>query len=128
MRVGEDTLDVLVNQQIWSVRRAWFERVWQGQYTVIRKTTPEGDDRVTAKSGSEQIVWLDNALSRALNVPTTQATNWKPMLTEKVKLFQNQQKIPADGAAGKMTLIRLFQALGESPRLQVGEDLKRKNP
>lgn len=128
MRVGEDTLDVLVNQEIWSVRRAWFERVWQGQYTVIRKTTPEGDDRVTAKSGSEQIVWLDNALSRALNVPTTQATNWKPMLTEKVKLFQNQQKIPADGAAGKMTLIRLFQALGESPRLQVGEDLKRKNP
>ncbi|WP_054181094.1 peptidoglycan-binding protein [Trabulsiella odontotermitis] len=121
MRVGDNSLDLLVNQQLWVVNRKWFEHVWKGQYTLIVKTAPGGEQKITAKSTTEQVMWLDGSLSKVLNVPTIQATSWKPMLTEKVKLFQKQQNLPTDGIAGKATLIRLFQALGESPRLQVGE-------
>lgn len=128
MRVGDNTLDLLVNQRLWTVQRSWFEHVWQGRYTVLLRSGPHGEQAVTPKSGPEQIVWLDSALSRALSVPTSQITRWKPALTEKVKLFQRQQHLPVDGIVGKSTLVRLYQALGESPRLQAGNEPSGEKP
>jgi general secretion pathway protein A len=52
-----------------------------------------------------------------LGVPANDSGDWTPTLTEKVKLFQRNEKLQQDGVPGKDTLIRLRQALGEAPRL-----------
>lgn len=121
VRVGDETIDLLLNQQIWTVRRVWFAKAWQGQYTSIIKTTPGGAEFVTDKSTPEQIIWLDVAISQVINVPASKTSGWNPLLTKKVKQFQSLQQLKTDGIAGKLTLVRLFQALGESPKLQLGE-------
>jgi len=56
-------------------------------------------------------------LSRVLNVEAEGTEEWSPLLTEKIRQFQAQHKMKVDGVMGQRTLIRLWQALGESPKL-----------
>lgn len=81
------------------------------------KPSPDGNASITKKSSIDDIAWLDTMLSRVLNVEAENTGEWSPMLTEKIRQFQTQNKIKADGVMGKVTLIRLWQVLGESPKL-----------
>lgn len=118
MRVTGDELDLLIDKGIWTVKRGWFTRVWHGHYTILWKTGPVGARRIGPKSTPSQVIWLDGVLSRALNIPASPDEKWQPVLT-KLRLFQKRHGLPVDGIAGKMTLIRLMQETGESPKLMV---------
>lgn len=117
MRVSDNDLDLLINTKTWTVSRRWFDTHSEGHYTMMWPPAPDGKNRVTNKSSVESIIWLDAMLSRVLGVPANESGDWTATLTEKVNLFQRNEKLPQDGVPGKNTLIRLRQALGEAPTL-----------
>lgn len=112
---NENTLDLLIHQSTWTVKRSWFETMWTGEYTLLWKPAPDMTNLINSKSEQEMVVWLDTLLSRVLNVPLSTKGEWTPVLTEKVKLFQKQNNLYADGVAGKSTLIKLMQVSKQSP-------------
>lgn len=118
---GDKTLTVLSSNKTWIVDKAWFSTVWTGNATRMWKPSPDGSASITMKSSPEDITWLDTMLSRLLNVEAEGTGEWSPLLTEKVRQFQSQHKIKADGIMGQLSLIRLWQALGESPKLTQDE-------
>ena len=114
---GENTLTVLSGNQTWILDKAWFSHVWTGNVTRMWKPSPDGNASITKKSSTDDIVWLDTMLSRVLNVEAEGTGEWSSLLTEKVRQFQAQNKIKVDGVMGQLSLIRLWQSLGESPTL-----------
>ena len=115
---GENVI-ALAGKRTWHLRLAWFSTVWNGNYTIMRKTTPEGKTTITKKSSVEDIIWLDAMLSRVLNVEADESGEWSALLVEKIREFQVQNGLTADGIAGQLSLIKLWQALDESPKLIV---------
>lgn len=115
---GENVI-ALAGKRTWHLRLAWFSTVWNGNYTIMRKTTPEGKTSITKKSSVEDIIWLDAMLSRVLNVEADESGEWSALLVEKIRQFQVQNGLTADGIAGQLSLIKLWQALDESPKLIV---------
>lgn len=114
---GEDTLTVLSGSKTWIIDKTWFNQVWTGNATRMWKPSPDGNANITKKSSADDIAWLDTMLSRVLNVEAEGTEEWSPLLTEKIRQFQAQHKMKVDGVMGQRTLIRLWQALGESPKL-----------
>ncbi|MEW7312584.1 AAA family ATPase [Buttiauxella gaviniae] len=112
---NENTLDLLIHQSTWTVKRSWFETMWKGEYTLLWKPAPGMTNLINSKSEQETVMWLDTLLSRVLNVPLSTKGEWTPVVTEKVKLFQKQNHLYADGVAGKSTLIKLMQVSKQSP-------------
>ncbi|GBU13034.1 general secretion pathway protein GspA [Enterobacterales bacterium] len=117
IRAENDSLDLLINQDLWTVKRAWFEAHWHQNYTLFWKGGPNGISTINSKSKPEDILWLDSILSKILNLTPSQTAEWKPILVEKVKLFQKQQKLVADGVVGKTTFMHLWKELGNTPTL-----------
>lgn len=115
--IGEhgDELIALTTQRTWHIKKRWFASVWDGRYTLLWKPTPEGESTIGKKSSLEEIVWLDTMLSRVLNVPAEETGEWSALLQEKIRQFQTQKALVADGIMGQLSLIRLWQTLGESP-------------
>ncbi|QMR75514.1 peptidoglycan-binding domain-containing protein [Enterobacter sp. RHBSTW-00175] len=114
---GGDSLVALSGEKTWVLNKAWFSSVWKGSYTLMWKPSPDGNGSISKKSSADDIVWLDTMLSRVLNVDAEETGEWSPVLIEKIRQFQRQNKIKADGVMGRISLIRLWQALGESPKI-----------
>lgn len=119
---GGGALTLLSGSQTWIVDKSWFSSVWTRTSTILWKPSPDGEAVITKNSSPDDIAWLDTALSRALNVESEVLSEWSPLLSEKVRQFQIQQKIKADGVMGQLSLIRLWQVLGESPKLNKYEE------
>ena len=117
--IGADdkTLTALSGVNTWIIDKAWFTSVWDGNYRLMWKPSPEGNPAITKRSEPDDILWLDTMLSRVLNVESEGTGEWSPLLTEKIRQFQKQNNIQVDGIAGRLSLIRLWQALDESPGL-----------
>lgn len=122
VRVTPASLDVLVGRQTWTLTREWFETVWQGDYLLLWKPSPMGETSISRDSDEEDIQWLETTLNNALNLTSSPTGEWSAVLIEKVKLFQKQNQLTADGVVGFSTLTRLWQASGESARLFNDDD------
>lgn len=70
-RVGETSIDLLMNNRTWQVSRNWFKQHATGNYTQLHSLTPEGKDAIGAASDSKDMTWLDQQLSQALAQPET---------------------------------------------------------
>jgi general secretion pathway protein A len=117
IRISVDTLDVLIGKQTWTLSQSWFATVWKGDYTLLWKSSPDGEKNITHESSERDIFWLESTLNRAMNMSETATGEWRPLLTEKVKLFQQRNMLIADGRVGTSTLIRLWLSAGESAEL-----------
>lgn len=117
VRVSPDSLDVLMARQTWTLTRSWFETVWHGDYLLLWKPSPMGETSITRDNDEEDILWLDTTLNNALNLTSAPTGEWSPVLVEKIKLFQKQNQLTADGVVGSSTLMRLWQVSGKSAQL-----------
>lgn len=122
--VSDSELIALAGQKTWRLRKDWFNEVWRGHYTLMWKLSPDGKSMITRKSSVDDILWLDIMLSRVLNTEAENTGEWTGLLTEKVRQFQSQNHLVTDGMIGQGTLIRLWQALGESPELLREQETK----
>lgn len=68
-RVGDTSIDLLMNNRTWQVSRSWFNRHATGGTQLL--LAPEGKDAIGAASDSKDMAWLDQQLSLALSQPET---------------------------------------------------------
>ncbi|WP_309578234.1 ExeA family protein [Scandinavium hiltneri] len=113
--IENNTVDLLLNGRTWQVSRNWFVHNATGNYTLLRRLTPAGQNSVNANSPVGDIIWLDNALSQALNVEPTHTTGWSAELVKRVREFQSTRGLRVDGVPGDETLLRLMHSINMTP-------------
>lgn len=89
-RVGETSMDLLMNNRTWQVSRSWFNRHATGNYTQLHRLTPEGKDAISATSDGKEMTWLDQLLSQALSQPETHAQRWTAEMMKRTRAFQQK--------------------------------------
>jgi general secretion pathway protein A len=103
------------------VSERWFERYWKGAYAVLWMP-PEGYVGPLGWSAKgESVQWLEKSLSLLQGDNPRNISQFDGVLEDKIRRFQRQQRLEADGIAGVQTLVRLNQMLGlPAPTLQQG--------
>ncbi|MGG5838696.1 peptidoglycan-binding domain-containing protein, partial [Huaxiibacter chinensis] len=114
-RVGEKSLDLLMNNRTWQVSRNWFNQHATGNYTQLHRLTPEGKDAITAASDSKDVSWLDQQLSLALAEPETHSQNWTAEMMKRTREFQKKMNLHVDGIPGEETLMQLMLETHTTP-------------
>lgn len=123
VKVTDETLDILIKGDTWTVQRNWFDSVWAGEYTQLLPQTPSGKSVINNTSPETDTAWLDMTLSKILNLPFSKTGRWDNDLTGKIKLFQQRENLAVDGRVGKGTLIQIAKRTGNMPELLTKEDL-----
>ncbi|MET6677165.1 ExeA family protein [Citrobacter amalonaticus] len=114
-RVGNDTLDLLMNNRTWQVSRRWFNQHATGNYTQLHRLTPQGKDAISAESSAKDLSWLDQQLSVALNLPETHSQVWTAEMMQRTREFQQKMHLHVDGIAGEDTLMQLMRETRTTP-------------
>ncbi|WP_299685265.1 AAA family ATPase [uncultured Vibrio sp.] len=115
---SEESVELLVNQQLLLMPKQSLEQIWHGEYVAIWKQPL----RETLKEGyqGEAIAVLDLLLSEVLGEVVSGSDVFDKDLKMKVEAFQNWQGMSVDGIAGKRTLARLQRlAQLDAPKLML---------
>ena len=116
-REGDELLLQLAEQQFW-VSRDWFERHFIGIFELVWQPQQTGSQRIGPQSSDAQLQWLENALAKADRLPARLVSGFDSQLQQRLKTFQRQHGLKADGIAGSQTLNQLDLYLSQSgPRL-----------
>ena len=114
-RVGDTSIDLLMNNRTWQVSRSWFNRHATGNFTQLHRLTPEGKDAIGAASDSKDMAWLDQQLSIALSQPETHARIWTAEMMKRTREFQQKMHLHVDGIPGEETLMQLMRVTNSTP-------------
>ncbi|MCU6215021.1 ExeA family protein [Enterobacter bugandensis] len=114
-RVGDDSMDLLMNNRTWQVSRSWFNQHATGNFTQLHRLTPEGKDAISAASDAKDLGWLDQALSLALGQPETHAQTWTAEMMKRTREFQQKMHLHVDGIPGEDTLMQLMRETHTTP-------------
>ena len=114
-RVGDTSIDLLMNNRTWQVSRSWFNRHATGNFTQLHRLTPEGKDAIGAASDSKDMAWLDQQLSLALSQPETHARIWTTEMMKRTREFQQKMHLHVDGIPGEDTLMQLMRVTNSTP-------------
>ncbi|GAA5216930.1 ExeA family protein [Corallincola platygyrae] len=101
------------------VSERWFETYWRGAYAVLWQPPSgyAGPIGWSAKGASVQ--WLETSLGLLQGERPRRLQKFDGELEDKIRQFQREQRLEADGIAGVQTLIRLNLMLEMAgPRLQ----------
>ncbi|MBU9833462.1 MULTISPECIES: ExeA family protein [Rahnella] len=123
VKVTDETLDILIKDETWTVQRSWFNEVWGGEYIQLFPQTPSGKNTINNTSSEADTAWLDMTLSKILNQPFSKTGRWDKDLIEKIKLFQQREDLVVDGRVGKGTLMQIAKRTGNMPVLLTKEEL-----
>lgn len=118
-RVGNESLDLLMNNRTWQVSRSWFNQHATGHYTQLHRLTPQGKDVISATSNSKDLTWLDQQLSIALAKPETHAQNWTAEMMKRTREFQQRMNLHVDGIPGEDTLMQLMRETNTTPSVLI---------
>ena len=98
---------------------------WQGYYLLLWKPSHPGMDGIYAQETSDDVLWLRQQLGRidGTTEKVKQPLFFDDTLKERVKKFQSQRQLIADGAAGPRTIIHLQNAVDteNTPSLVITE-------
>ncbi|MCL2913457.1 AAA family ATPase [Shewanella corallii] len=120
-RDGEELLLQLGEQQFW-VSRDWFERHFSGVFEILWQPDQDASQPIGPHSSQPQLQWLENSLAMVDKVPARLVNGYDSQLEQRLKTFQRQHGLQADGIAGSQTLTQLGLYLSQSgPRLSSGE-------
>ncbi|MGS0681334.1 AAA family ATPase [Shewanella sp. 125m-7] len=116
-RQGEQVLLQLNEQQLW-VSRDWFNRHFSGTFEILWQAPKNQPKEIGQSANQAQIQWLENSLARVTDAPPRLVNSFDPELEQKLKAFQRQHGLIADGIAGSQTLVQLNLYLSDAgPRL-----------
>jgi len=114
-RVGDTSLDLLMNNRTWQVSRRWFNQHATGNFTQLHRLTPEGKDAISAASDTKDMGWLDQQLSLALGQPETHSQTWTAEMMKRTREFQQKMHLHVDGIPGEDTLMQLMRETHTAP-------------
>lgn len=119
LHVEDNQADILLGSQHWKVSTEWLNKVWDQDYTVLWRMPDSGKTLISKRSGADDIQWLETKVSQALHQPVrNKVSRFDAPLETKVRQFQKQEGLSADGVAGEQTLLRLSIRSREAvPRL-----------
>lgn len=109
-----------INEHKWHVPIDEFEQHWYADFTLLWKTPPGFEHPIRPGNQGMAVEWLAQQLDQIQGtmIPPRKFTRMSPLLVERLKDFQHQSGLKADGAAGPQTLIRINDAIGlPRPRL-----------
>ncbi|GIU50762.1 ATPase AAA [Shewanella sairae] len=116
-RQGEQVLLQLNEQQLW-VSRDWFNRHFTGTFEILWQAPRNQPKEIGQSANQAQVQWLENSLARVTDSAPRLVDHFDTELEQKLKAFQRQHGLIADGIAGSQTLIQLNLYLSEAgPRL-----------
>lgn len=118
-RVGETSLDLLMNNRTWQVSRSWFNQHATGNYTQLHRLTPEGKDAISAASDAKDLGWLDRQLSQALSQPETHSQAWTAEMMKRTREFQQKMHLHVDGIPGEETIMQLMRETKSTPSVLI---------
>lgn len=118
-RVGDNSLDLLMNNRTWQVSRSWFNQHATGNFTQLHRLTPEGKDVINAASDAKDMGWLDQQLSVALNQPETHSRTWTAEMMKRTREFQQKMHLHVDGIPGEDTLMQLMRETHSTPSVLI---------
>ncbi|MGS0673674.1 AAA family ATPase [Shewanella sp. 125m-1] len=119
-RQGDQILLQLDEQQLW-VSRDWFNRHFTGTFEILWQAPKNQPKEIGLLANQAQIQWLENSLARVTDTSPRLVNSFDPELEQKLKAFQRQHGLIADGIAGAQTLVQINLYLSDAgPRL--GQD------
>ncbi|MGS0825343.1 AAA family ATPase [Shewanella sp. 0m-8] len=119
-RQGDQILLQLDEQQLW-VSRDWFNRHFAGTFEILWQAPKNQPKEIGQLANQAQIQWLENSLARVTDTSPRLVNSFDPELEQKLKAFQRQHGLIADGIAGAQTLVQINLYLSDAgPRL--GQD------
>ncbi|MGS0691128.1 AAA family ATPase [Shewanella sp. 30m-9] len=119
-RQGDQILLQLDEQQLW-VSRDWFNRHFTGTFEILWQAPKNQPKEIGQLANQAQIQWLENSLARVTDTSPRLVNSFDPELEQKLKAFQRQHGLIADGIAGAQTLVQINLYLSDAgPRL--GQD------
>ncbi len=119
-RDGDELLVQLAEQQLW-VNRDWFNRHFTGTFELLWQAPSYSPREISVSSPQPEVQWLENGLARVENATPRLVSQFDADLEARLKIFQRQHGLKADGIAGSQTLAQLNLYLSqEGPRLVQG--------
>ncbi|MFH5069876.1 peptidoglycan-binding protein [Enterobacter cloacae complex sp. 2024EL-00215] len=118
-RVGDNSIDLLMNNRTWQVSRNWFGQHATGNYTQLHRLTPEGKNAISTASDSKDMTWLDQQLSQVLAQPETHSRSWTAEMMKRTREFQQKMNLHVDGIPGEDTLMQLMRETHTTPSVLI---------
>jgi general secretion pathway protein A len=119
LHVADGQADLLLGSEKWQVSQEWLSKAWGQDYTVLWQLPESSNKIISKRSGPADVLWLETVVSQALHQPPrNKLSRFDNQLATKVRQFQKQEGLTADGVAGEQTLLRLVVRSREAiPRL-----------
>ncbi len=107
---------VSVGEKKIELTRFELDKQWKGGYSMLWKAPPAYDGSIVPGSMGPKVTWLSKMLGRVQKDPLLArgVSYFGNELERKVKIFQSQNSLEADGVVGPKTLIALNSVLGET--------------
>jgi general secretion pathway protein A len=108
LHIADQEVDILLAGERWLVSRAWLEKVWGQDYTLLWQLPDSSNTLISKRSGPADVLWLESVVSQALQQPARKKiSRFDATLAGKIRQFQTNEGLTADGVAGEQTLLRL---------------------
>lgn len=114
----EAGIELLIDNEHVLVTQAWFQRYWLGEYQLLWQSPARFKTSLKLNDTGALVTWVDNVLSDELAQPKRFTDVFDQELTQRVMVFQRQQRLTADGIVGQKTMMMLVNVSDNSlPRL-----------
>ncbi|MFC1502744.1 AAA family ATPase [Pseudomonadota bacterium] len=117
--LNSKTVELLFGGERIAVEHRWFERHWQGDYTLLWRPPLGSKASIRYGQRGPRVEWLNQQLNVFLGNIQNNQNYFDQSVLENLRRFQRSQDLTADGIAGPMTLMVLDSALNlPGPTLQ----------
>lgn len=117
--LNRKTVELLFGGERIAVEHRWFERHWQGDYTLLWRPPLGSKTSIRYGQRGPRVEWLNQQLNVFLGNIQNKQNYFDQSVLANLRRFQRSQDLTADGIAGPMTLMVLDSALNlPGPTLQ----------
>ena len=95
----------------------WLEQHYLNSAILLWQKPQNFHNSIGSASSPEQAQWLETQLSFLQGVPPRAISRFDAQLADKVRWFQMEKDLDADGIAGEQTLIQLAAAMKKIPSI-----------
>ena len=106
--IDKDIATVFSNNNAYTVRLSDLDKYWYGQFTLLWNKPIHYTSAITPGDSGDIINWLNTQLIKINNTQSTDImSTYNDYLIKKVKAFQLQYGLTADGIVGPVTIIHI---------------------
>lgn len=107
--IHDEAATVLANNKTYTVKLSDLDKFWYGQFVILWKKPAHYSSVITPGDSGYMINWLNTQLSKITNTHSSNIviSTYDDNLVNKVKAFQRQQGLTADGIVGPVTIIHI---------------------